>query len=126
MEIGSELDSQSTVTPNHLTMPLCHQETSSVCHSRGKESMGKDALALEWFHPEVTHMISSHLTFTKTNHMSTNFNEWESASSQVPRMGEELAILGSSMHVYHTGTVTPLRKSYLSCPLDLLRRLFRH
>ena len=79
MEIGGELDSQSTVTPNHLSMPLFHQETSSVCHSRGKESMGKEALALEWFHPEVTHMISSHLTFTKTNHMSTNFNEWESA-----------------------------------------------
>ena len=71
MEIGRELDSWSTVTPDHLTMPLFH--------SRGKESMGKDALALEWFHPEVTHMISSHLTFTKTNHMSTNFNEWESA-----------------------------------------------
>ena len=79
MEIRRELNSWSTVTSDHLTMPLFHQEASSVCHSRGKESMGKDALALEWFHPEVTHMISSHLTFTKTNHMSTNFNEWGSA-----------------------------------------------
>ena len=35
--------------------------------------------------------------------------------SQVPRR-EEPAILGSSMHVYRTGMVTPLRKSYLSCP----------
>lgn len=100
--IGGELGSRYRITPNHLMMPLFRHDTSSICHSREKESLENYTLSLECFYPEVTHMTYSHISLTKANHTSINFKEWGGQPSQVSGRREEPAILESSTNVYHT------------------------
>lgn len=63
-------------------MPLFPHVASSVCHNKENESIENSALALECFHPGVTHM-TSHMLFIKANYMSITSKSGKVQSSQV-------------------------------------------
>lgn len=122
MIFGGELHSRYKNSPNHLMTTLFSHNSSSVCHSRKKESMEIFELPIICFHPELLHMTSSHMSLNKANHMFTNLK----SVTVLPRVQKERGstILKNSINVYHNNWVTPLTIFFLVFSF-LLSRLLR-